>query len=334
MATASIIVILDKAVTARDYLFDEAHRSALRLFNGFLEGLPTLVVDLYGATILLHNYADPPEKGQDAVDMTQHYLRERLPWVQAIVLKTRASTFPEERHGKLIQGSAVDRRVKEHGVWYALDLTLSRDASLYLDTRNLRAWAIRNLKEKSVLNTFAYTGSLGVAAVAAGARQVVHIDLNRRFLNLAKTSYTLNGFPIRRADFRAGDFWPLISRMKRAGERFDCVFVDPPFFAATDRGIVDLEANMARVINKVRPLIEDNGYLVAINNALFVSGQAYMDVLDSLCTDGYLKVEELIPVPEDVIGYPSTIVSTPVTDPAPFNHATKIAVLRVRRKIR
>ena len=170
--------------------------------------------------------------------------------------------------------------------------------------------------------------------MAAGARQVVHLDLNRRFLNLAKTSYTLNGFPIHRPDFRAGDFWPVISRMKRAGERFDCVFVDPPFFAATAGGIVDLEANTARVINKVRPLIEDNGYLVAINNALFVSGRAYMNVLDSLCADGYLKVEELIPVPEDFIGYKSTIISLPVTDPAPFNHATKIAVLRVRRKIR
>ena len=334
MSSEPIIGLLEKAVRAREYLFDSTHHSAFRLFNGFLEGAPSLVIDLYGATVLLQNYATLPEQGQEALISASRFLQERFPWIQTYVQKSRNAIAQEERHGRIILGRTADRRVKEHGVWYTIDLTLSRDAGLYLDTRILRAWAIQNLKDKSVLNTFAYTGSLGVAAMAAGARQVVHLDLSRRFLNLAKTSYTLNGFPIHRPDFRTGDFWQVVNRMKRAGERFDCVIIDPPFFAATARGVVDLEANYAKVINKVRPLIEDNGILVAINNALFVSGSEYMNVLDALCGDGYVKVEELIPVPADFIGYPETIVSTPITDPAPFNHATKIAVLRVRRKAR
>ena len=44
------------------------------------------------------------------------------------------------------------------------------------------------------------------------------------------------------------------------------------------------------------------------------------------------RVEEIIPVPDDFTGYPATRVGAFVTDPAPFNHPTKIAVLRVRRK--
>jgi len=48
--------------------------------------------------------------------------------------------------------------------------------------------------------------------------------------------------------------------------------------------------------------------------------------------DGYLKIAELIPVPEDFTGYPATRLGLPVTEPAPFNHSTKIAVLEVRRK--
>ena len=87
-----------------------------------------------------------------------------------------------------------------------------------------------------------------------------------------------------------------------------------------------------RLINKVRPLIRDGGYLVAINNALFLSGADYMGSLDKLCADGYLAVEMLIPVPSDMTGYPQTVVNLPPTDPAPFNHPTKIAVLRVRRR--
>jgi 23S rRNA (cytosine1962-C5)-methyltransferase len=108
--------------------------------------------------------------------------------------------------------------------------------------------------------------------------------------------------------------------------------VDPPFFATTGKGTVDLVAQSHRVINKVRPLINDGGTLVAINNALFVSGADYLRTLETLCADGYLAIEELIPVPPDCTGYPETRVRAPLVDPAPFNHSTKIAVLRVRRK--
>ncbi len=161
---------------------------------------------------------------------------------------------------------------------------------------------------------------------------MVHLDLNRTFLNVAKTSYTLNGFPIRKADFQTGDFWPLVSRMIRAGELFDCVLLDPPFFASTSKGMVDAEHNYTRLINKVRPLIADGGRLVAVNNALFVSGAEFLQTLESLCSDGYLAIEELIPVADDFTGYATTRVASNLPAPAPFNHSTKIAVLRVRRK--
>jgi 23S rRNA (cytosine1962-C5)-methyltransferase len=327
-----LLTLLDVALKARAGTLDAPHQAAVRLFSGFFEGAPELTVDCYGGTIVLHNYADPPSEAHALIEAASHFLTEQLPWVHAVVVKTRNAATLLERCGVVRFGTKPDTRVREHGVWYALDLLMHRDASLYLDTRNLRAWAMQHLAEKSVLNTFAYTGSLGVAAMAGGACRVVHLDLKREYLNLAKVSYSLNGFPIARADFLAGDFWPQISRMKRAGERFDCVFVDPPFFAATGKGTVDLVGQSHRVINKVRPLINDGGVLVAINNAVFVSGAEYLRTLETLCADGYLAIEELIAVPPDCTGYPETRVRPPFVDPAPFNHSTKIAVLRVRRK--
>src|SRR4051794_16691092 len=324
--------LLAQAISARFPLFDPQHRMPCRLFNGFLEGEPQLVIDLYATTVVLHNYANPPEDGHALIAQAQQVVQTLLPWVQAIVLKTRRSSLPAERDGRMLMGERLATRVREHGVWYAIDLTMNRDTSFYLDTRNLRHWAISNLEGRSVLNTFAYTGSLGVAAQAGGAARVLQLDLNRHFLNVAKTSYTLNGFPIIKADFQAGDFWPQISQLNRRGERFDCVFLDPPFFAASDKGVVDLEHNYIKLINKVRPLINDGGILVAINNALFLSGAEYMRMLESVCADGYVQLEEFIPVPEDSAGYPHTRCIAPMIDPAPFNHATKIAMLRIRRK--
>jgi 23S rRNA (cytosine1962-C5)-methyltransferase len=327
-----IISLLEKASAAREALADAGHKAAFRLFNGFSEGCPDLVVDLYAATAVLHNYAGRPEQGLPLVHAAQAFLQERFPWLKTGIVKTRNSPSAQEKRGKLLFGEAPDRKVQEHGVWYALDLCMHQDASLYLDTPLLRRWALQHLGGKTVLNTFAYTGSLGVAACAGGAARVVQLDLNRSFLNLAKNSYTLNGFPIHKADFIVGDFWSQVKLFKRAGERFDCVLVDPPFFSVTPKGALDLNTDSVRLINKVRPLINYGGWLVSVNNALYVSGREYLERLEALCADGYLKIAELVPVPEDFTGYAQTRSGAPITDPAPFNHSTKIAVLEVKRK--
>jgi 23S rRNA (cytosine1962-C5)-methyltransferase len=332
MIPRSLSELLDRSLAARKSLFDPRHETAFRLFNGFTEGCPQLVVDLYAATVVLNDYSDSPEEGLALVYEAQSFLQTHLDWLRAGIVKTRSGRSQAEKRGKLLFGTIPDHKIKEHGVWYALDLTMNRDASLYLDTRNLRKWAIENLIGKSVLNTFAYTGSFGVAALAGGASRVVQLDINHQFLNLAKQSYTLNGNPIHKEDFIAADFFLQVGRFKRAGEYFDCVFIDPPFFASSTTGKVDQEHDSARLINKVRPLINDGGYLVAINNALYVSGKEYMQTLESLCADGYLKIVKLIPVPDDFTGYEGTQSGTPITDPAPFNHSTKIAILEVKRK--
>ena len=337
MGDPTIISHLEKALEARTSLFDTRHKrgspvdqSAFRLFNGFYEGEPGLVVDLYASTLVLHNYADDPTQSKEGVIQAAQFLQGQLSWLRAGIVKTRNAASQEERRGQLLFGEKPDSKIKEHNIWYSIDLTMNRDASFYLDTRNLRKWLIENMQGKTVLNTFAYTGSLGVAAMAGGATRVVQNDLNREFLNVAKTSYTLNGFPIRKEGFVAADFFTLVSKLKRGAEGFDCVIIDPPFFSTTSKGKVDQVHESARLINKVRPLVNDGGMLITINNALYLSGKEYMQTLETLCKDGYLSIRELISVPQDFIGYRQT--REPVTDPSPFNHSTKIAILDVKRK--
>lgn len=328
----NLVSQLEKAMEARQSLFDTQHESAFRLFNGFTEGNPDLVIDLYASTLLIHNYADDPMRGKLAVQQAQGFLRNKLVWLHAGIVKTRNAKTQDEKRGQLLFGENPNTKIKEHDVWYSIDLTMNRDASFYLDTRNLRKWLMENMKDKTVLNTFAYTGSLGVAALAGGAKRVVQHDLNRQFLNVAKTSYTLNGYPIHKQDFISEDFFTLVGKFKRTNETFDGVLIDPPFFSRTSKGRVDQVNESARLINKVRPLINDGGHLIAINNALYVSGKEYMQTIEALCKDGYLKIKELIPVLEDFTGYPETRTGNPITDPAPFNHSTKMVILEVKRK--
>jgi len=323
---------LAAAFDHRTALFDEEHHVALRLFNGYYEGLSDMVIDLYGRTLVVFNHARIPNELDGVVDIAQNWLEKRLPWLNAIVIKERFAANLQSRRGRLVSGARADDRIYENGVWYAIDLVLSQDASFYLDTRNLRSWIKANLSDKTLLNTFAYTGSLGAAALAGGARRVVQTDLNGRYLELARHTCDLNAFPTGLIEFHKGDFFHEVGRFKQEKALFDCVILDPPFFSETGAGRVDLEKEYVQLINKVRPLVAHEGWLVIVNNALYVGGAAHLSMLQALCAGGYLCLEEILQVPEDVTGFPETQILPPPVDPAPFNHSTKISVLRVRRK--
>ncbi|HWQ04407.1 MAG TPA: class I SAM-dependent methyltransferase [Longilinea sp.] len=328
---AQWLPLVEKAVECRRPLFDEQHTNALRLYNGFTEGWPELVIDLYADTVVIFDYSEPPQPPDRWIPLAD-WLGIQIPWIKSVLLKVRNSKNIAEKRGILLSGSHLASKVCENGVWYALDLTLNQDASLYLDTRFLRIWLREHALEKDVLNTFAYTGSLGIAAAAAGARKVVQSDLNQRFLAVARQSATLNGIPEKRCQIQTGDFFSQVANFKRSSALFDIVIADPPFFSSTSRGQVNLVGQSRRVINKLRPLVRDDGWLVSINNALFVSGADYLRDLEDLCKDGYLSLETTLPVPEDFTGYAETRRENWPADPAPFNHPTKIAILRVTRK--
>jgi 23S rRNA (cytosine1962-C5)-methyltransferase len=324
--------LIQEALAARSELLEGDHATALRLLNGFLEGVPDLVADLYARTLVLFGHGKNPHKTTELLRVTQDVYLQNLPWVDCVVTKNRAAGDIRLKRGLVTYGDTPARMVEEWDVKYALDLLMNQDASFYLDTRHLRRWLLEKAAGLKVLNTFAYTGSLGVAAMAGGAAHVIQVDRSRKFLALARQSGVLNGLDIGMMKLVKADFFSQVAQLKRRGELFDILIVDPPFFSTTSRGTVDLVNQSVRVINKVRPLIRDGGWLITINNALFLSGQAYMQSLNGLCADGYLAIEEIVPVPEDICGYPHTILSQPPRDPAPFNHSTKITILRVRRK--
>ena len=335
MQEATLPARLHAALSARAPLVDEAHRTAFRLFNGHLEGDPRYVIDAYGKTAVVFHHGPAAGPGPELRAIVEA-VRTLAPWLDAVVVKERHGATHDDRRGRVAWrrtgGAGVDTNVVEHGVRYAIDLLVNQDAGFYLDTRLLRRWLIDHAGGKMVLNTFAYTGSLGVAARAGGAARVVHTDLNARFLELAKASTALNGFPVDPRDFQAQDFFSIVRGLKLRGERFDVVVLDPPFFSTTQGGSLDFVHDTPRLINKVRPLVRGGGRLVVVNNALFLSGAAFLAELEALCAGGWMTIEELIAVPLDVAGYPQTRVGPPPVDPAPFDHTTKIAVLEVRHR--
>ncbi|NLC14154.1 MAG: SAM-dependent methyltransferase [Chloroflexi bacterium] len=302
-----------------------------RLFNGYYEGLPGLVIDRYANTIVISNHTRQPENLEEIINQIAQFCLNELPWVESVLLKTRHSSDPEERKGRLLSGQLLPKAITENGIRYAVDLRLNQDDSFYPDTRNLRSWLTQHSHGKSVLNCFAYTGSLGIAALAGGATELIQTDLNGEALALAERSFSLNGFKQGMTILKR-DFFRTVNAIKTSDRLFDTVILDSPFFSSTRYGKVDLQQQHSNLINKVRPLVGHEGKLVMINNALYVPGTQIMDEINELSKSGYVSLDEIVQIPADITGYPGTISVVPPTDPAPFNHPTKICILTITRK--
>lgn len=325
MDIAALVDRIFSASRRRNYRPGEA----IRLFNGFFEGYKPLSIDRYGDTIVFQSFA---KSGLDA------RLREPLieafrsdPTVGAILLKERFAAAVRDRNGVFLFGGRACGRIREFEVSYTIDLRLNRDCSFYLDAANLRKWILNSSRGKTVLNAFAYTGSLGLAALAGGAAGVVQNDLNPAFLKLYEDEAARGGIERSRYESAAVDFFSLATAYRKSGRLFDMVILDPPMFSVTGKGRVDQQRHFIPLINKARPLVADGGTLILVNNALYLSGAAFLAGLRSALPREYVAIGEPIPVPASFIGAALDIGALPA-DPAPFNHPTKIIPLTLRRK--
>lgn len=331
--STALVDQLARCLEARRKHIDWEAIQALRLFNGFYEGLPGLTADLFGHTLVLSNHQRQPEELRPALHTAADYYLKSVPEVQTILVKERYAAGMEARQGIMLSGSQLQDITSENGVHYALDLRLNQDCSFYLDTRQLRSWLYANCADQTLLNCFAYSGALGVAALAGGARSVLQTDSNPAYLRLAERSAGLN--PHRGSHtLLPMDYFKAISQLKRQGRLFDCLILDAPLFSDSPTGRIDLLHSWTGLINKARPLVAHGGRLVVVNNALFLSGAAVAAEINALEQTGYIRLEATVPVPQDLSGWPETRQADPPTDPSPYNHPTKISILHVERKDR
>jgi 16S rRNA (guanine(966)-N(2))-methyltransferase RsmD len=90
---------------------------------------------------------------------------------------------------------------------------------------NILAW---QLEGKSVLDLFAGTGSLGLEALSRGAQRGLFIDNQRACVDAIQKSIVKLRLE-NSAKVLLMDSFNIVSYALQAGERFDYIFVDPPY---------------------------------------------------------------------------------------------------------
>jgi 23S rRNA (cytosine1962-C5)-methyltransferase len=218
---AFVSAMIDTALARRAGLCAET--DGFRALHGENDGLPAITLDVYGNAGVLATYA----AGVDAVArLAAAEVRRRLGLGSMLWRpghRTLRTDAPARARALWGTPPAI-ARVHEGPLILAVDLA-GQKSGAFLDLRGLRrALAAQPLTGARVLDLFSYTGSLGLAAAAAGATEVVHVDASAGALRFGATHHALG--PARHA-WLAGDLFRGLP-VDLAGQSFDVVIVDPP----------------------------------------------------------------------------------------------------------
>jgi 23S rRNA (cytosine1962-C5)-methyltransferase len=229
------------AVAARQ-LFD-LQSDGVRLVHGEADGLPGLIVDRYGDTLVAQFLSAGVERWKEV-------LADALLAATGLAkLYERSDASGREREGLApqtgwLRGSGpTELTIREHDWQLTLDIATGHKTGFYLDQRDSRrrfAELARHRRFRRVLNCFCYTGGFTVAALAGLAAadavegaELVSIDSSLPALERARAHVALNGFEGARTEFLDADVNAALRRFIEEGRVFDAIVLDPPKFAPT-----------------------------------------------------------------------------------------------------
>jgi 23S rRNA (cytosine1962-C5)-methyltransferase len=208
----------------------------VRLVHGESDGVPGLIVDRYGDTLVAQFTACGVERHKQVIADALIELTGCVRLYERSDTSSRKLEGLPEVTGWMRGSGPTELMLREHSWQLGLDIAQGHKTGFYLDQRDSRlvcSQYSRRLNFEHVLNCYSYTGGFTVAALAGGAKHVTSIDSSAPALQQAAANVALNGFDAARATFMDADVNASLRKFVAEGRQFDAIVLDPPKLAPT-----------------------------------------------------------------------------------------------------
>jgi 23S rRNA (cytosine1962-C5)-methyltransferase len=223
------------SVARRAALPELAGQQGLRLIHAESDGLPGIIADRYGDTVVVQLTTAGADKWRGAIADSLHKATGCTRIYERSDVEVRKLEGLEPVTG-WIHGAAGEEElvIAENGVRMTVDIVGGHKTGFYLDQRENRRRVAQLARERRVLNCFCYTAGFSLQALAGGAREVLSLDSSGPALATAQRNLALNPqLDASRALWRETDVFSELRNLRAAGERYDLIILDPPKFAHT-----------------------------------------------------------------------------------------------------
>jgi 23S rRNA (cytosine1962-C5)-methyltransferase len=262
-------------------------QQGLRLIHAESDGLPGVIADRYGDTVVVQLTTAGADKWRGAIADSLQKATGCARIYERSDVEMRSLEGLEAVTGWLHgEASGTELVIEENGVNMAVDFVAGHKTGFYLDQRENRRRVAELACGRRVLNCFCYTAGFSLQALAGGAREVVSVDSSGPALATAQRNLALNPrLDASRAIWREADVFAELRALRAAGERYDLIILDPPKFANT-AAHADRAARAYKDINLVAlQLLAPGGLLMTYSCSGGVNAELFQKIVAGAALD-------------------------------------------------
>jgi 23S rRNA (cytosine1962-C5)-methyltransferase len=258
---------------------------AMRLVHGESDGLPGLIADRYGDTIVVQILSAGAEKWRSRWAPLLAQLTGAKAVYERSDVEVRTLEGLAPRTGPLLGEVKGPVRIHEDGVAYEVDVVQGQKTGFYLDQRDNRALAGSLARDAEALNAFCYTGGFTLAALKGGAKRVTSLDTSEEALALGRRNVEINALDASPAEWLAADVFSQLRKFRDQNRKFGLIVLDPPKFAPTEKHV----PNAARAYKDINlwamKLLAPGGHLLTFSCSGAVSPDLFQKIIAGAAAD-------------------------------------------------
>ncbi len=279
---------LRRALAYRQRLVQES--DACRLIYAEADGFPGLVADSYaGHLVLQANHPGPAR-----------LLPETLLPLLIQHLAPKSITLRHDGEARLLEGLPQEVQtvwgelpprvqVREGGVSLWVDIRGGQKTGLFLDQRENRGLAA-TLARGRVLDAFAYQGAFAMH-LAPLAEEVILVESSTAALEMARQNGLLNN--LNNLNLVRENVFGYLKAAVAAGQRFDCIVLDPPAFARS-RGERTAALKGYREINRrAFQLLSPGGALITCSCSYNLSEPDFLGIVREAAAEAHRQARKV-----------------------------------------
>ena len=292
----------------RRFVMNRPGTDSCRLIYGEADRLPGVIADRFGGVIVHQVLALGMERfTQTIADALLACEKPDCLLLQnddAIRRKEGMECFTRVLYGTLPEENIIH----ENGVKLAVDVLGGQKTGYFLDQKDNHLFVRQFCKDARVLDCFSYIGAFALNAAAAGAKEVMAVDISEAAVQLIEKNAALNGADITAVCANCFDF---LRAQVKAGEKYDVVVLDPPAFTKAHANMASACRGYKEIALSAMRLLPAGGVLATHSCSYHMPEEVFVNTVLSAAQDLHRQVRVITLRRQDIdhpvlAGYPES----------------------------
>lgn len=230
-----------------------------RLVHGEGDNLPGLIIDYYNGLVVMQCHSVGMYLVRQIIaDELVKLLGDSIHSIYDKSEGTLPFKADTQAENSFLYGDQAISEVVEYGHKFIIEPIEAQKTGFFIDQRESRKLLQQYVQNKTVLNTFCYSGGFSVYALQAGATQVTSVDSSAKAMLLTDKNIALN----------VGETEKHLSVTKDVGDfltyneaKYDVIILDPPAYAKHNNALDNALRGYAKLNKKGFEALNKGGIL-------------------------------------------------------------------------